>query len=125
MLCYQLLTNILLGKRDSISKDRINAYQNENSKTTIEGNLFAEYDSQIYSILSADDDLIDKYFEAKKNGTKYFLKSLIEDGTFPEKGEKYFLFQTSKGSYQTQYLSLYETLHNKDVALFLAFQFAK
>lgn len=117
-----LLTNILLGKRESINKDRIIVNQKDNSKSTIEGNLFAEYDSHIYSILNADDELIDKYFEAKKDGTKHFLKSLITDGSKPSKGQKPFLFQTSKGSYQTQYLSLYETLHNKDVALFLALQ---
>ncbi len=117
-----LLTNLLTGKNDSVKRGWIVAKQKENSKSTIEGNLFAEYDTHIYSIINADDNLIDRYFDAKKDGTKDFLKSLIEDGAYPKNGEKYFLFQTSKGSYQTQYLSLYETLHNKDVAMFLAFQ---
>lgn len=90
------------------------------------GSVFADNSDFKYAIFTTSLELIEKFKEARQTEIVKLINALITDGSkpiknFKEKGIKeHFIFQASKGSFQIKYLSLYETLHNKYLAKYLA-----
>lgn len=90
------------------------------------GSVFADNNNFKYAIFTTSLELVEKFKEARQNAIIKLINALITDGSkpiadFKKKGIKeHFIFQASKGSFQTKYLSLYETLHNKYLAKYLA-----
>jgi len=108
------LTQLLIGQIDSLPKKRVR------SKTFHEGNVFAYNQDSLHPIFNTDHQLIEGFFSSRSEGIIAFINKLITNGSMPKAGKKPFLFQTATGSFQTHYLSFYESLHNKYIAKFLA-----
>ncbi|MBS4067285.1 MAG: hypothetical protein KGZ62_01645 [Sulfurimonas sp.] len=108
------LTKIFFGKISTINIDNIE------DKWICEGNVISIYDDFVYSVFKDFNDLMVKFTEAKLKFTENWLITTIEDGTKPKAGKLPYVFLTSKGSYQQQYISLYETLHFKYLANYFA-----
>jgi hypothetical protein len=109
------LSKLLIGEKDSYDSSKfIGAH-------SIQGNLFIKEDERVYSLFNSLSELKTEFENARKSMIENFLIDLIEDGEIPNHPEKgKYIFLTSKGSYQTKYLSLYESLHNKYLANFFA-----
>ncbi len=111
-----LLTELLFNEEKSIDKSLfINDY-------LCEGNVISQYQGRAISIFSNFNDLI---FEAKKARENTILawisNDVIKDGERPtEKHSEKRLFLTSKGTYQTKYLSLYDKLSFRYTSQFFA-----
>jgi hypothetical protein len=60
------------------------------------------------------------FFTAKHKEEVKFVKSYVVDGNKEDESGKRSIFLATNGSWQTEYLSLYELLHDKYVAKFLA-----
>lgn len=108
------LTKIFFGKITTVNIDNIE------DKWICEGNVISIYDDFVYSVFTDFNDLIVKFTESKLRFTESWLMTTVEDGTKPKEGKLPFVFLTSKGSYQQQYISLYETLHFKYLANYFA-----
>jgi len=111
-----LLTELLFNGEKSFDKS---VFKND---YLCEGNVISQYQDRAISIFSNFQDLI---FEAKKARENTILgwinNDVIKDGGRPtEKHNEKRLFLTSKGTYQTKYLSFYDTLNFKYSAQFFA-----
>lgn len=114
------LDKLFLGDVDSIkTKDLL-------YNDSLGGSLFADNFDFKYAIFKTSLELVEKFKESRQKAICNLINSLITDGSIPvkkhlKKGVKeHFIFQASKGSFQIRYLSLYETLHNKYLAKYLA-----
>lgn len=112
-----LLTKLLLGSKDNFPFNHLK------DSWLSEGNVTARFEDRIYSIFSNFKDLIAKFREVREGFAIKWLKEKVEDGVVRKDGkkrEKPQIFLTARGSYQKQYLSLYETLHYKYITDFFA-----
>ncbi len=109
-----LLTKIFFGKIETVNIDSIE------DKWICEGNVISIYDDFVYSVFADFNDLVEKFAESKIKFTEGWLIATVEDGRKPEEGKLPYVFLTSKGSFQEQYISLYETLHFKYLADYFA-----
>ncbi len=114
------LDKLFLGDVDSIkTKDLLYS-------ESLGGSLFADNFDFKYAIFNTSLELVEKFKESRQKEICILINRLITDGSIPvkkylKKGVKeHFIFQASKGSFQIRYLSLYETLHNKYLAKYLA-----
>lgn len=109
-----ILSKLFFG---DIKKDSVNISAFED-RWICEGNVIAKHENRVYSIFTDFKDLIEKSRSAKTSKLQEYIKREIEDGSFYDgvKEDKKYLFQTTKGSYQQKYLSLYETLNYKYAA---------
>lgn len=110
----ELLTNLLIGKADGYPLSLFAG------KTKMEGNAFAPNQNKLHAIFNTSLDLLQEFEKARNHEIKKLMESLIDDGSKPKKNEKPHLFHSAVGSFQIRYLSLYETLHNKYLAKYLA-----
>ena len=111
-----LLTELLFNSDKSLDKS---LFRNE---YLCEGNVISKYQDRAISIFSNFNDLIRKARIARENIILEWVKNdIMKDGEKPTKkhNEKR-LFLTSKGTFQTKYLSFYDTLNFKYSAKFFA-----
>ncbi len=111
-----LLTELLFNGGKSIDKSLfMNDY-------LCEGNVISQYQGRAVSIFSNFNDLVIEAKKARENTILAWINNdVIKDGGRPtEKHYEKRLFLTSKGTYQTKYLSFYDTLSFKYSANFFA-----
>jgi adenine/guanine phosphoribosyltransferase-like PRPP-binding protein len=110
------LTELLFNSDKSIDKL---GFKNQ---SILEGNVISTYQGKAISIFSDFNNLIDRARIARENAILEWINDdIVKDGETPtEKHKEKRLFLTSKGTYQTKYLSFYDTLTFKYSSLFFA-----
>jgi len=110
------LTELLFNSDKSINKS---SFKNQ---SILEGNVISTYQDRAVSILTDFNNLIDNARAAREKVIlKWINNDIVKDGTKPtEKHKENRLFLTSKGTYQTKYLSFYDTLTFKYSSQFFA-----
>lgn len=119
-----LLTQLFFGKNENFSISNIE------DKWLAEGNVFSLYQDRVYSIFENFKDLVARAIEAKKleitkwiNEHSYIIKSKLKNKLLdnPEnENKKDIIFLTSKGTFQKDYLTIYDPLNFKYTARYFA-----
>lgn len=112
-----LLTNLLLGHKESYSFSSLRFPEN------IDGSLFVRNNDWVRPTVQGLDDLKTRFFSTRSAALVNYIKSFIEDG------RKYddvngaglnHIYLAANGSFQVEYLSMFEVLHDKYVARYFA-----
>ena len=106
-----ILTNLFFGNLESSNISNIE------DKWLAEGNIFSKFDDRVYSIFDNYTELISIANQKKRDEVLKWIKYIMND--MKKKYPDYY-FLTSKGTYQKDYLTLYEPLHFKYTARYFA-----
>lgn len=107
-----LLTNLLLGKKDQYSIELLESPENA------EGSLFFRQADRLLSSFTGLEHLKEIFYQERTNTITRFLYQQVRNGIID--GEEKYVFLTSGGGYQFEYLSLFDVLHDKYMARFFA-----
>lgn len=116
----QLLTSLLLGKKETYNVSKFS------SPAGALGNLFVHHEGWIQATFSGLAKLNELFLEGQRAATLKFLRSHIINGAQTEvtgsitQTVQQTVFLNASGGYQLQYLTLYESLHDKYIARYFA-----
>lgn len=108
-----ILNKLLIGDLANIHRKKVQ------SKTNYSGNLFAYNQDLLYPIFNSDHDLSIQFEHSRRLAIHNLIKNLITN-CFKKSDDKLFIYQAARGSFLLEYLSLYETLHNKYLTKYFA-----
>ncbi|MEZ2336852.1 hypothetical protein AB6735_14515 [Mucilaginibacter sp. RCC_168] len=107
-----LLTSLLLGKKDSYPLSNFQSPENT------EGTIFYRQAGQLLSAYSGLEKLKHEFYQQRQKNITQFLYQQVKNGVIAGKEE--YVFLTSGGGFQFEYLSLYDVLHDKYMARYFA-----